>query len=310
MKTLPFIVYVFLLMFNTINNHALADTSSAQNSLINSLQNHEWYSGSKNCKTDNQPAIEIYQYNPNTYILRQNKCTHYEAPFIYLLIGNTKALVVDTGATEDAANFPLASTVMNIVSQHKNTHTKDYDIIVAHSHSHSDHIAGDKQFLALENIQLITPKKLDAVTHAFGLDNWPNKNATIDLGNRLISIIPSPGHQQEAISFYDHNTQWLLTGDTLYPGRLYVKHWNIYKESIARLSKFSKNLPVSAVLGAHIEMSNQAGKDYKMGSTYHPKESSLVLSKHDLFKLDQKLHTLGNTPQKHVMDKFIIYPIK
>ena len=32
-------------------------------------------------------------------ILRQNMSVHYEAPFLYLLLGNDQAVLVDSGAT-------------------------------------------------------------------------------------------------------------------------------------------------------------------------------------------------------------------
>jgi hypothetical protein len=44
-------------------------------------------------------------------ILRQNKAVHYEAPFLYLLFGSDRALLVDTGATPDPPLFPLRATV-------------------------------------------------------------------------------------------------------------------------------------------------------------------------------------------------------
>jgi hydroxyacylglutathione hydrolase len=48
--------------------------------------------GSANCANDPQPPLQEHPYNAQTYILRENLCTTFEAPFMYLLIGSTKAL--------------------------------------------------------------------------------------------------------------------------------------------------------------------------------------------------------------------------
>lgn len=108
------------------------------------------------------------------------------------------------------------------------------------------------------------------MTQHLGLNNWPLKAAEIDLGNRKLTIIPIPGHQDQSIAIYDHQTKWLLTGDTFYPGLIRVKNWGEFKASIARLVEFSDANPVSLVLGSHIEMNTLTKDIYKIGSTYQP----------------------------------------
>ena len=43
--------------------------------------------------------------------MSKSKATNYEAPFLYLLFGNERAILLDTGATKDAGVFPLRETV-------------------------------------------------------------------------------------------------------------------------------------------------------------------------------------------------------
>lgn len=50
----------------------------------------------------------MHAYSEHTVILRQNKSVHFEAPFLFLLFGNERALLLDTGATADPAHFPCA----------------------------------------------------------------------------------------------------------------------------------------------------------------------------------------------------------
>ena len=62
-------------------------------------------------------------------------------------------------------------------------------------------------------------------------------DADIDLGDRVIDVIPIPGHEKSSIALYDRQTGVLLTGDTLYPGRLYVPaaDFATFVESVQRL---------------------------------------------------------------------------
>jgi hydroxyacylglutathione hydrolase len=174
---------------------------------------------------------------------------------------------------------------------------------------HGDHIAGDSQFRNQPDISLIEPD-LQSVQQAFKLpdENWPNVHVNIELGNRNLTIIALPGHKSDAIAVYDSETKWLLTGDSLYPGRLYVKDWKAFRDSIARLTDFSQNKVISALMGTHIEMKNTAGQDYEMGTTYQPEEASLPMPVKDLSLLNEIMQG-RNSPSRVVTDRFIVYPV-
>jgi glyoxylase-like metal-dependent hydrolase (beta-lactamase superfamily II) len=288
-------------------------TASAASNDIKKLKNKSWFSGAENCQIDKSPAIERYQYNQDTFILRQNKCVHYEAPFMYLLFGEKQALLIDTGATKEHEKFPLAAKVSEIMAQRAHNlklQQTNMPLLVVHSHSHVDHIAGDSQFKNVENVEIIKVKDTKALISSFSFENWPTQNSQIDLGKRVVELIPSPGHQAQAITFYDQQTKWLLTGDSLYPGRLYIKQWQDYKASIKRIVTFTETHSISGILGAHIEMSTSSNIDYPVKSTYQPNETSLVLSVEDLYKLNHQLSKLGEQPTRVGLGNFIIYPIK
>ena len=55
-----------------------------------------WITGGPNCLE--VPDWQIHEYNPNLYILRESGCSNYEKPFLYLIFGKDKALLLDTGA--------------------------------------------------------------------------------------------------------------------------------------------------------------------------------------------------------------------
>ena len=268
-----------------------------------------WIHGSKDCSNNTDPAIDVYRYNDATFILRQNMCVNYEAPFVYVFFGEHTVFVQDTGATTDADLFPLYDTILSLIKGRQREHpTLGLKILVTHSHSHRDHTAGDSQFRDQPNVILIEPTR-EAMRAYFKFDDWPRGTATIDIGGRLLTVIPVPGHHDEAIAVYDASTKWLLTGDGLYPGRLYVKDWDEFKSSIRRLVTFSQTQEISAVMGTHIEMSKHPGRSYPLGSTHHPTEAGLALSVEDLLALDDALSEIGDQPRTKVMPKFTIRPL-
>lgn len=270
------------------------------------LNKNNWSHGAKDCDKDQQPILDIYQHNADTFIIRQNKCLTYEAPFIYVFIGKEKILVIDTGDINQYPEFSLYTQIKSAIGLiHQN---KDW--LVIHTHSHGDHVAGDPDFSDRFNVSLAGTKAVD-IQHFFGFKNWPNETAHIELGERKLTIIPTPGHQEEAISIYDPHTQWLMTGDSLYPGKIYIKDWQAYKQSIHRLIDFTSQHHINAILGAHIEMTNQPGLYYPIGTQYQPDEHPLGLSVTDLQKLNFSLEKYPKEAPDNalIFDHFIIEPM-
>jgi glyoxylase-like metal-dependent hydrolase (beta-lactamase superfamily II) len=270
--------------------------------------NVQWFAGAANCNQDNNPALQVHAYNKNLTILRQNKCLNFEAPFIYLIFGAQKALLIDTGATASAATFPLATTVENLLVEHYGAVQRaQIMLIVAHSHAHGDHRAADAQFTGRANTTVVGTSQA-AVMAFFGITDWPNSVTNYDLGGRIIQAIPIPGHEPSSLAFYDAQTGILFTGDSLYPGRLYIQDWEVYRASIARLQTFASGKTITHVLGSHVEISKTPGQDYPAGSTFQPDEHVLQLKKEALSLLDAELKNIGSTPMRKVLDEFIISP--
>jgi glyoxylase-like metal-dependent hydrolase (beta-lactamase superfamily II) len=263
-----------------------------------------WIHGAKDCASNTDPAIEVLKFDADTYILRQNRCVHPEAPFVFVLFGEQTVLVQDTGATADPNRFPLFDTVLSLIERRGRGTPQ---ILVVHSHSHSDHTAADAQFRGQAGVTLVEPNRA-AVREFFGVAQWPAGSATIDLGQRVVHVIPVPGHQEESIALYDAKTGWLLTGDTVYPGRVMVKDWSAYRSSIDRLVEFAKAHRVSVVLGSHIEMS-ASGMLFAPGNTYQPGEAPLPLGVEDLDALHQGLRQAGAEAKEVVTPKVVVTPL-
>jgi len=305
-------IFLVAILLATLTTEVVAEQQSAivgaSTNLLTLLTEKQWIHGAENCETNQDPAIDVFQYDESSFILRQSKCLSYEAPFIYVLVGDDKTLVIDTGATEDSQEFPLYKTVLSLHQKHTGKRRADErEILVIHSHSHSDHYSGDTQFTGQENVTVVAANST-AIQDFFVFKQWPKQRATLELGGRSITIIPTPGHQEDAIALYDEHTRWLLTGDTFYPGYVYVKDWTEYKNSITRLAVFTNSHSVSAILGAHIEMKATAGEFYEIGTIHQPNEASLVLKVSDLLILDEKLKNTDG-PEKISMNSLIVEPL-
>ena len=229
-----------------------------------------------------------------SFILRQSPCANFEANFLYLLIGSDKALLIDTGAVADPKEMPLAKTILELLSD------KDHQklpLLVAHTHRHLDHRAGDPQFASLPSVQIV-PIDLEGVRAFFGFTNWPNGIAHLDLGGRTVDVIPTPGHNQTHVAFYDSRTGVLFSGDFLMPGRLLIGDAAAYHESALRVVDFLKTRPLTHILGGHIEL-NTAGHAYRFGSHYHPNEHRLELAREDLTALPAAFESFNGFYARH-----------
>ena len=215
---------------------------------------------------------------------------------------------MDTGATPDENKFPLYRTIDSLLTLLKNEHHTELQLIVAHTHGHGDHIAADKQFRDKPSVTVIGTG-VDAVKQFFALGNWPLSTSQFDLGGRVVDIIPIPGHQQASIAVYDHATKILLTGDSFYPGRLYIKDWAAFALSTQRLVDFVSTHKISFILGNHIEMTGTPGKDYPTGTVFQPEEHVLPMKIETLIELNEALKRLGDKPVREVHNDFIIYPV-
>jgi len=237
--------------------------------------NVRWNEGSADCVKNPLPPIQVHRYNAHTFILRENLCATYEAPFIYLLIGKTKALLIDTGAVAEAKIMPLAQTVVSLLPNGGSR----LPLMVVHTHGHLDHRSGDDQFRALPDVDVV-PTDLESVKSRLGIANWPNGIGQIDLGDRVIDVIPTPGHYASHVAYYDRQTGLLFSGDLLLPGRLLIEDTEADLASAERVAEFVEQHPITYVLGGHIEL-DESGKTF-FGTRHHPNERPLQLTKQDV----------------------------
>ena len=223
---------------------------------------------------------------------------------MYLLFGEDRVLLEDTGA----GGVDVAGAVSGVIEQWLVDHGRaSIELVVVNSHAHGDHTAGNSMFDGQPGVTVVPPS-VGGLSDYFGIDAWPDQIVQFDLGGRVIDVIPIPGHHTSHIALFDHGTGWLLTGDTLYPGRLYIDDFDAYVASIGRMVD---NVPaelVCNVMGTHIEMTNTPGEDFEFGADQHPDEHPLQLDYAHLVELHDAVLAM-DAPELEVHDDFIIFPL-
>lgn len=160
---------------------------------------------------------------------------HWEETHCYLLCGKEKAALIDTGL--GVANIKEA--VDNLTS---------LPVTVITTHVHWDHIGGHKYFddIAVHEakknwLSVKFPISLQTVKNNlmckpcdfplnFNIDNYrifqgvPKRilrdGDCIDLGDRKLSVVHTPGHSPGHCCFYEPERKYLYSGDLIYSGCL------------------------------------------------------------------------------------------
>jgi hydroxyacylglutathione hydrolase len=262
-----------------------------------------WVTGGPDCAA--VPDWQVHAYNDDFFILRESGCTNYEKPFLYLLFGKDRALLEDTGAGKEVQTGRAVSEV--IAKWCAKNGRKSIPLVVAHSHSHGDHVSGDAQFAAMPGATMV-PLTVEGTRSFYGIAKWPEEIGHIDLGERILDVVPIPGHDTLSVAFYDRQTGVLLTGDSLYPGRLYVRDYPEFVRSTQRLVDFTQGKIVAHILGTHIEQAATPYQDYVVGTKYQPEEHSLALSRGQLLELNDALRQMGDKPRRMAMRDFTVWP--
>lgn len=212
------------------------------------------------------PWFEVYEPAPGVFAIYEPHQA--EETISYLIVGDKHALLFDTGmgisdikkVTEELTKLPIA---------------------VLNSHTHNDHVGGNWQFdivygmdtdftrenakgssagaqeeLSPGSICGELPKGFDA--KAYSTKPWKitrivQSGDEIDLGNRKLEVISTPGHTPDSICLLDSADGLLFTGDTYYPAPIWLfrpeTNLNAYVGSVKRIAALAPRLKL--VLGAH-----------------------------------------------------------
>lgn len=266
------------------------------------LFKQSWNSG----LSHEDPVFQVQSIDQDTYVIRQSIHSTFEAPFLYLIFGRKKALLIDTGV--DGA--PLRAVVDSLIGTWLAVNKREaVSLVVMHTHAHGDHIGGDAAFSDRADTVVVGHSEMD-VARFFDIGDWPAEAATLDLGDRVVDILPTPGHHPTHVMVFDRATRILFTGDTVYPGRLYFQcaRADEYRASIDRVSAFARTRQVRWLLGAHIEMKSTPGQAFEAEDRMRRDEHLLELPPSILGEIQMTLAMMGKQVRVESHDDFILFP--
>ena len=240
-----------------------------------------WIHGSISAMHNTDPRIQVHRYNEHTYILRQNPAVHWEAPFLYLLLGTERALLIDAGATEEADYFPLRQVIDGLLDRWTSANDRSLkELLIITTSDAPAQTAGLGQFADRPGTRILSPKPGQVpLGEAIATDRSSRPiRGRLDLGGRILQLLATPGTSRTGLSLYDPYTDILFTGTALMPGRIVIRDHGAYLDSLERLLALSQAVPLRWILGAQIDMSKNPGVDYRLRSNYRPNERSLQLT--------------------------------
>ncbi len=263
-----------------------------------------WIHGSISAKANTDVRVQVHRYNEHTYMLRQNPAIHWEAPFMYLLLGNERAVLFDVGATEEAEYFPLRKVIDDVLLRWAQAQGVEVpELVVLPLGSDQSQVAALDQFADRPDTVVVSPTR-ESRSDVLG-DDWLEAGK-LDLGGRVLDVIPTPGLDAEAISLYDPWAQLLFTGNAFYPGRLVIRDFKAYRQSLMDLVEFADEQPISMIFGGRIEMTSQPGLDYRLRSNYRPSERSLEMGPRHLDLALQAVSLINGATDIRILNDFIL----
>jgi len=206
----------------------------------------------------------VENVDDNTFVISENK--HWEETHCYLLCGEKSALLIDTGlgvadikkVVEQLTKLPICVVTTHVHWDHIGGH-KYFDNIAVYESEKSWlaekfplPLAVVKQNLTCEQCEF--PKDFDVNSYEIfrGEPKMTLHDGQIlDLGNRKIQVIHTPGHSPGHCCFYDLGNKYLFSGDLIYKGCLdaYYPTTDVldFWKSIQKV----ENLSINRILPAH-----------------------------------------------------------
>jgi glyoxylase-like metal-dependent hydrolase (beta-lactamase superfamily II) len=197
--------------------------------------------------------FEVYRIRPGVFAIYEPH--QGEEVISYLVTGSKRALLFDTGMgigniQKTAAELtPLPVSVLN--SHTHNDHVGDnwrftdvYAMDTAFTRENAKGSAADAQAeLAPDQICGSLPAGFDPKSYStkpFQVAHWLHDGDKIDLGGRILEVRAAPGHTPDSIALLDADNGLLFTGDTYYPGPIFLYRpetdLDAYVASVKKLS--------------------------------------------------------------------------
>lgn len=195
---------------------------------------------------------------------------HWEQVHSYLLIGEEKAALIDTGLgidnikriTDQLTNLPIIVLTTHVHWDHIGSHGEFKNIYV-HKDEEDWLVNGIKK-LSIEQIRKDVSRDITIPTpETFNPDTYKpfqgnptgllNDGDEVEIGNRKLTIYHTPGHSPGHISILDNSKGYLFTGDLLYDGTpVYAFFPTTNPVDLTQSLKKISNIPnVTKIYGGH-----------------------------------------------------------
>ena len=206
----------------------------------------------------------------DTYIISEYR--HWEETHCYLLQGQEKSLLIDTGLGICDISAPVKALT-------------DRPVAAAATHVHWDHIGGHRHFpefyahrAELPWLQGSFPRTPEQVREMvlrncdlppdFHVDNYRvfqgaparllEDGDIIDLGGRQVEVFHTPGHSPGHMCFFERARGYLFTGDLIYQGTLFSSYPSTDPAAYLASTERVAALPVSRVFPGHHSLDIQS----------------------------------------------------
>lgn len=190
---------------------------------------------------------------------------HWEETHCYLLNGTERSLLIDTGLgicniseeVEKLTRRPVTAVATHIHWDHIGGH-KYYPEFYAHE-AELNWLAGEFP-LSMETIRTMVVDRCE-LPDGYDVNNYEFFQGTptrilhdgdmIDLGDRVIEVLHTPGHSPGHMCFWEKARGYLFTGDLVYKDTLFAYYPSTdpaaYLDSLEKVAA----LPVKRVFPAH-----------------------------------------------------------
>jgi glyoxylase-like metal-dependent hydrolase (beta-lactamase superfamily II) len=156
--------------------------------------------------------FHVFSIDKETYAISEPM--YWQQNVSYLLLGTKRALLFDTGP----GIYGIRKVVESITK---------LPLVVVPSHLHFDHVGNLNEF---DTVELLDTPALRAQIHnghftetatqfmlsrtdTFRVHGWLKDRQIIELGNRPVTLVSTPGHTPDSVSLVDASRRRMFSGD-------------------------------------------------------------------------------------------------